>query len=107
MRRAARGVIGIIIQRNVRLRLKPLIKSTFGAIAEVHIHGSAEEPPREFDNLPVGRRTSIIRIEEKRDGRSYTGPPDPRLYRQAEERALASAIVVAKKDARAAVERED
>ncbi len=182
LRRAALGVIGIIIQRNVRLRLKPLIKSTFGAIAEVHIHGSAEEPPREFDNLPVGRRTSIIeervaesllafladrlkvqlrdqgarydlvdavfalegqddlvmivrrvealaqfldtddgrnllagykratniiRIEEKRDGRSYTGPPDPRLYRQAEERALASAIVVAKKDARAAVERED
>jgi len=60
-------------------------------------------------NLLAGykRATNIIRIEEKRDGRPYTGAPDPQLYRQAGEWALASAIEAAKSDAAAAVERED
>jgi glycyl-tRNA synthetase beta chain len=167
LRRAALGVIGIIVQRSIRLRLKPLIKSSFRAIREVHIHSSAEQLPGELvaesllafladrlkvqlrdqaarydlvdavfalegqdDLLMIVRRvealaqfldtddgrnllagykraTNIIRIEEKRDGRSYTGAPDPRLYRQAEERALASAIELAKEAAISAVERED
>jgi glycyl-tRNA synthetase beta chain len=175
-------VIGIIVQRDIRLRLKPLITSSFRAIREVHIHSSTEQLPGEFRNFAADRRTNIveervadhllafladrlkvqlrdqaarydlvdavfalegqddllmivrrvealaqfldtddgrnllagykratniIRIEEKRDGRSYTGAPDPRLYRQAEERALASAIELAKKAAISAVERED
>src|SRR6266567_3294328 len=60
-------------------------------------------------NLLAGykRATNIIRIEEKRDGRPYTGVPDPQLYRQAEEWALAAAIEAAKLDAAAAVTRED
>src|SRR5439155_20676415 len=60
-------------------------------------------------NLLAGykRATNIIRIEEKRDGRSYAGAPDPRLYRQAEERALASAIELARRAATSAVGRED
>jgi glycyl-tRNA synthetase beta chain len=60
-------------------------------------------------NLLAGykRATNIIRIEEKKDGREYVGRPDPALYRQQEERALASAIDVAKQDASAAVGRED
>jgi glycyl-tRNA synthetase beta chain len=60
-------------------------------------------------NLLAGykRATNIIRIEEKRDGRPYTGAPDPQLYRQAEEWALAAAIEAAKQEAAAAVERED
>jgi glycyl-tRNA synthetase beta chain len=60
-------------------------------------------------NLLTGykRATNIIRIEEKRDDRSYAGAPDAELYRQAEEWALASAIDAAKQDASAAVERED
>jgi glycyl-tRNA synthetase beta chain len=182
LRRAALGVIGIIVQRDIRLRLKPLITSSFRAIREVHIHSSTEQLPGEFRNFAADRRTNIveervadnllafladrlkvqlrdqaarydlvdavfalegqddllmivrrvealaqfldtddgrnllagykratniIRIEEKRDGRSYTGAPDPRLYRQAEERALASAIELAKKAAIFAVERED
>jgi glycyl-tRNA synthetase beta chain len=59
-------------------------------------------------NLLAGykRATNIIRIEEKKDGREYVGRPDPSLYRQDEERALASAIDVAKQDASAAVARE-
>jgi len=60
-------------------------------------------------NLLAGykRATNIIRIEEKRDGRQYAGQPDPSLYRQTEERALANAIGDAKREANAAVARED
>jgi glycyl-tRNA synthetase beta chain len=60
-------------------------------------------------NLLAGykRATNIIRIEEKKDGREYTGAPDPRLYQQAEEKALAQAIGVAKAEAERAVAAED
>jgi glycyl-tRNA synthetase beta chain len=60
-------------------------------------------------NLLAGykRATNIIRIEEKRDGVTYGGAPDPQLYRQAEERELAAAILAAKQSAAAAVARED
>jgi glycyl-tRNA synthetase beta chain len=60
-------------------------------------------------NLLAGfkRATSIIRIEEKKDKRDYTGVPDPKLYQQAEEKALAKAIDTAKAEAARAVERED
>jgi glycyl-tRNA synthetase beta chain len=49
-------------------------------------------------NLLAGykRATNIIRIEEKKDNCEYTGAPDPSLYRQPEEKALARAIDVAK-----------
>jgi glycyl-tRNA synthetase beta chain len=60
-------------------------------------------------NLLAGykRAVNIIRIEEKKDNASYTGEPDPQLYRQAEERALASGIDAARQEASAAVARED
>jgi glycyl-tRNA synthetase beta chain len=60
-------------------------------------------------NLLAGykRATNIIRIEEKRDGRQYVGQPDLSLYRQTEERALANAIGDTKREANAAVARED
>jgi glycyl-tRNA synthetase beta chain len=60
-------------------------------------------------NLLAGykRATNIIRIEEKRDARKYVESPDPLLYRQSEERALASAIEAARAEASAAVAQED
>jgi glycyl-tRNA synthetase beta chain len=60
-------------------------------------------------NLLAGykRATNIIRIEEKNDGREYTGAPDPKLHTQNEEKALADAINVAKADAQRAVASED
>jgi glycyl-tRNA synthetase beta chain len=60
-------------------------------------------------NLLAGfkRATNIIRIEEKKDGREYTGAPDAKLYSQAEEKALAAAIDTAKAEATRAVEKED
>ena len=38
------------------------------------------------------RAQNILRIEEKKDGVSYDGAPDPDLFSQAEETALAAAI---------------
>jgi len=60
-------------------------------------------------NLLAGykRATNIIRIEEKKDGRDYTGAPEPKLYSQPEEKALARAIDAAKAEATRAVEKED
>jgi glycyl-tRNA synthetase beta chain len=60
-------------------------------------------------NLLAGykRATNIIRIEEKRDSREYTGAPDPKLYQLPEEKALAQAIDAAKVDATRAVAGED
>jgi glycyl-tRNA synthetase beta chain len=60
-------------------------------------------------NLLAGykRAVNIIRIEEKKDSRSYHGKPDPHIYLQKEERELAMAIHVAKEEAAKAVARED
>ena len=60
-------------------------------------------------NLLAGykRATNIIRIEEKKDARQYTGEPDPSLYKQPEEKALVRAIVAAKAEAARAVAAED
>jgi glycyl-tRNA synthetase beta chain len=45
-------------------------------------------------NLLAGykRASNILSIEEKRDGRTYDGSPDPRLFLAEEERNLAAAI---------------
>jgi glycyl-tRNA synthetase beta chain len=60
-------------------------------------------------NLLAGykRAANILRIEEKRDGISYDGPPDETLYILPEEVALALAITDAKEKATRAVAEED
>jgi glycyl-tRNA synthetase beta chain len=60
-------------------------------------------------NLLAGykRAANIIRIEEKKDKREYTGAPNHDLYQLAEEKALAEAIAAAKSDAERAVAAED
>jgi glycyl-tRNA synthetase beta chain len=60
-------------------------------------------------NLLAGfkRAANIIRIEEKKDSREYTGAPRPTLYTQPEEKALAQAIDTAKAEASAAVANEN
>ena len=60
-------------------------------------------------NLLAGykRAANILRIEEKKDSRDYTGDPDPALLKEPEEKALALAMVAAAPDASAAFARED
>jgi glycyl-tRNA synthetase beta chain len=55
----------------------------------------------------VKRATNIIRIEESKDRRSYSGLPNGKMLVQAEEKALATAIASAEAQARKAVEAED
>jgi glycyl-tRNA synthetase beta chain len=54
----------------------------------------------------VKRASNILRIEEKKDKRDYTGAPDASLYELDEEKALAQAIDLAKREASAAVAKE-
>ncbi|MFN3656493.1 MAG: glycine--tRNA ligase subunit beta [Pseudolabrys sp.] len=60
-------------------------------------------------NLLAGykRAVNIIRIEEKKDKREYTGAPQAKLYELAEEKALAEAIAAVTVEASDAVLRED
>jgi glycyl-tRNA synthetase beta chain len=60
-------------------------------------------------NLLAGtkRAANILRIEEKKDKRTYDGAPDPALYSLPEEKALAKAIEEVKVEAGAAVANED
>ncbi|HEY5216284.1 MAG TPA: DALR anticodon-binding domain-containing protein, partial [Pseudolabrys sp.] len=55
----------------------------------------------------VKRASNILRIEEKKDSKSYTAAPDAKLLAEAEEKALAEAIGVARTEAAAAVGKED
>jgi glycyl-tRNA synthetase beta chain len=60
-------------------------------------------------NLLAGtkRAANILRIEEKKDSKSYTGAPNAAAYQQAEEKALAETIGKAKAEAAAAIAKED
>jgi glycyl-tRNA synthetase beta chain len=60
-------------------------------------------------NLLVGtkRAANILRIEEKKDNRSFDGAPVIGLFKQDEERALAAALDGARTAAAAAIAKED
>ncbi len=60
-------------------------------------------------NLLAGykRATNIIRIEEKKDGREYTGAPDPKLFELTEEVTLFQEIELAKVETAKAIAMED
>jgi glycyl-tRNA synthetase beta chain len=60
-------------------------------------------------NLLAGykRAANIIRIEEKKDNKSYVGAPDVKLLQQDEEKALAQAIGTTINEAGAAIAKED
>jgi glycyl-tRNA synthetase beta chain len=59
-------------------------------------------------NLLAGykRAANIVRIEEKKDGRSYDGEPDPELLSAAEEKALFMDLAVGRGLIAAELERE-
>jgi glycyl-tRNA synthetase beta chain len=55
----------------------------------------------------VKRASNILGIEEKKDKKTHSGAPDLALLQEPEEKSLASAVASAKKDASAAVGKED
>jgi glycyl-tRNA synthetase beta chain len=151
LRRAALGVIRLVVDNKLRLPLLPLFQrarglkngadllSFFADRLKVQLreHGARHDlvdavfalegqddlllivrrvealgkflDTDDGKNLLAGfkRAANILRIEEKKDNRSYTGVPDPKLLTQAEEKELARAIGVAKAEASAAVAKED
>jgi glycyl-tRNA synthetase beta chain len=166
LRRAALGVIRIVLDNSLRIRLLPLIETairkcllatgTKSPIAENHsvpadllaffadrlkvqlreqgarhdlvdavfaLEGQDDlvlivrrvEALAQFldtedgKNLLGGfkRAANILRIEEKRDNKTYDKSPDERLYQLPEEIALARAVNVAKDEAGRAVAAED
>jgi len=60
-------------------------------------------------NLLIGtkRAINILRIEEKKDSASYDQPPDAKLFKQPEEKALAKTVNEVEKAAASAVANED
>ncbi len=60
-------------------------------------------------NLLAGtkRAANILRIEEKKDSKTFDGAPDAKLYQLDEEKTLAAAIAQVKTEASAAVAKED
>ena len=144
LRRAALGVIRVVLDNGLRLRLMNLAKSEdllaffadrlkvqlreqgarhdlVDAVFALENHDDLLLIVRRVEalgkfldtedgkNLLAGfkRAANIIRIEEKKDKRDYTGAPEPALYKQDEEKALAAAIDAAKAEAAAAVAKED
>ena len=61
------------------------------------------------EHLLVGtkRAINILRIEEKKDGKSYDQPPDAKLLKQTEEKALANTVDKVEPAAASAVAKED
>ncbi len=55
----------------------------------------------------VKRASNILRIEEKKDGREFSGQPDMKLLVKGEEKDLHRAVSAAEANARKAVEEED
>lgn len=55
----------------------------------------------------VKRASNILGIEEKKDKRSFAGAPEAALLKLPEEKALAVAVAAAKREASAAVAKED
>ncbi|MGH6938931.1 glycine--tRNA ligase subunit beta, partial [Hypericibacter sp.] len=53
------------------------------------------------------RAANILRIEEKKDGKSYEGTADPALFKEAAEKALGQALAAAADRAQQAVTKED
>ncbi len=144
LRRAALGVIRLIVENNLRLPLMHVAKSTdllsFFADrlkAQLRDQGARHDlvdavfalegqddllmvvrrvealgkflDTDDGKNLLAGtkRAANILRIEEKKDGKTFDGAPDAKLYQLDEEKKLASAIAQVKTEASAAVAKED
>jgi glycyl-tRNA synthetase beta chain len=145
LRRAALGVIRIVLDNNLRLPLSPFFSKSgdllvfFADRLKVQLRDQGARHDLvdavfalegQDDLLLIVRRvealgkfldtedgksllastkraSNILRIEEKKDSRDYTGAPKPTLYTQPEEKALAQAIDTAKAEASAAVAKED
>jgi glycyl-tRNA synthetase beta chain len=143
LRRAALGVIRVVLDNKLRLSLGKFAKADLLAFFADRLKVQLREQGARHDlvdavfalegqddlllivrrvealgkfldtddgkNLLAGakRAENILRIEEKKDKKTFSGAPDAALLKEPEEKALAGAIATAQKDASAAVAMED
>jgi glycyl-tRNA synthetase beta chain len=158
LRRAALGVIRIVLENDLRLRLKEYLLthqatakfdpavhnladrllSFFADRLKVHLRDQGARhdlvdavfalggddlliivrrvealgrflDTEDGEHLLIGakRAINILRIEEKKDSRTYDESPDPTLFKRPEEKALAKAVNAVEKASAAAITRED
>jgi len=158
LRRAALGVIRIVLENDLRLRLKEYLLthqatakfdpavhnladrllSFFADRLKVHLRDQGARhdlvdavfalggddlliivrrvealgrflDTEDGEHLLIGakRAINILRIEEKKDSRTYDESPDPSLFKRPEEKALAKAVDAVEKASAAAITRED
>jgi glycyl-tRNA synthetase beta chain len=147
LRRAALGVIRIILERQLRLRLRAFLGSQkaddllefFGDRLKVYLRDSGARHdligavfalPGQDDLLMIVRRVealgrfletedgaslltlvrralNILKIEEKKDARSFDGKPAVKLLKDKEEKALSGAVKTIGKAVQAALSAED
>jgi glycyl-tRNA synthetase beta chain len=147
LRRAGLGVIRIILERRLRLRLRAFLGSQnansllefLGDRLKVYLRdqgarhdliGAVFALPGQDDLLMIVRRVealgqfleteegaslltlvrralNILKIEEKKDARSFDGKPTAKLLKDKEEKALSSAIKTIGKEVGAALSSED
>jgi len=158
LRRAALGVIRIVLENDLRLRLKEYLLthqatakfdpavhnladrllSFFADRLKVHLRDQGARhdlvdavfalggddlliivrrvealgrflDTEDGEHLLIGatRTINILRIEEKKDSRTYDESPDPTLFKRPEEKALAKAVDTVEKASAAAITRED
>ena len=118
----AQGVVEFLAERlRVQMRAEglrhDLVAAAFGTSGDDDLNRllARADALRDFlsthegtDLLAAYRRAAnILRIEEKKDGRSYAPAIEPNLLRAAEEKALAAALEAARPAVRAALGRED
>jgi len=158
LRRAALGVIRIVLENDLRLRLKEYLLthqatakfdpavhnladrllSFFADRLKVHLRDQGARhdlvdavfalggddlliivrrvealgrflDTEDGEHLLIGaaRAINILRIEEKKDSRTYDESPDPTLFKRPEEKALAKAVDAVEKASAAAIACED
>ncbi|MBN9050337.1 MAG: glycine--tRNA ligase subunit beta [Rhizobiales bacterium] len=143
LRRAALGVIRIVLDNKLRLPLNKISKGDLLSFFADRLKVQLREQGARHDlvdavfalegqddlllivrrvealaafldtddgkNLLAGvkRASNILRIEEKKDGKTFAGAPDAALLKEPEEKALASAVLAAKAEASTALARED
>ncbi|WP_458095787.1 glycine--tRNA ligase subunit beta [Roseomonas sp. WA12] len=118
----AQGVVEFLAERlRVQMRAEglrhDLVAAAFGTSGDDDLNRllARADALRDFlssiegtDLLAAYRRAAnILRIEEKKDGRSYAPAVDPALLRAPEEMALAAALEAARPGVTAALSRED
>ncbi len=102
------AVFGLGLQREIQKPGMENVRDLLLIVRRVEALGAFLETDDGAGLLTAYRRAAnILRIEEKKDGRSYAGHADPARFAQDEERTLFDRIAEVTAEADSALQRED